>query len=50
VIKLARDFDVPKMKLTRTLENKDKIIYHFILSEYTQRHNTVCGNLNQRAL
>jgi len=29
---------------------KDKIISHFILSEYTRKHDTVSGNPNQRTL
>jgi len=32
--------------LTTTFKNKDKIISHFFLQDYTRKHNTESGNPN----
>jgi len=49
VAKLAKDFDYTTT-LTIVLKNKDKIFYHFFLTEHTRKQNTVSGNPNQRTL
>jgi len=50
VAKLVNDFDIPTTTLTAVTKNKDKIISHFFLPEYTRKHGTVSGNPDQRIL
>jgi len=48
VAKLAKDFDIPTTALTADSKNKDKVLSHFFLLEYTRKHDKVSGNPNQR--
>jgi len=50
VAKREKNFNIPTTTLTTVSKNKDKMIYFFLLSEYTRKHDTASDNPHQRTL